>query len=237
MSNKILQIKGFPLIKFHPSSRTEDLLNGCLYMKTLEWYRKLENETSDSLVGDATEALWHINEATMMVTPVSDGDARVDELRDTWFKTVHSDDFVFCMTGVNPNQHRSFEFTPKQKDEMLGFGDVALLITDVYEFCRRILKTTDALGYKVTSNFVNYYDERIDEFNRTISMMYDMRNIAFQKRKCYAFQQEYRFMITPNSIIKEDFIMLEIGDIRDISAVYKTEHVLKSRLEEGKPHE
>ena len=237
MSNKILQIKGFPLIKFHPSSRTEDLLNGCLYMKTLDWYRRLENEVSNCLVGDATEALWHINEATMMVTPVDGGDAKIDELRDTWFKTIHSDDFVFCMTGINPNQHRSFEFTQKQKDEIMGFGDAALLITDVYEFCRRILIAAGAQEYKITSGFVSYYDESIDEVNRIVSMMFDMRCIAFQKRECYAFQQEYRFLVTPDHKAEEDFIILEIGDIRDISAVHKTEHVLRSRLEEGKPHE
>ena len=67
-------------------------------------------------------------------------------------------------------------------------------------------------------------------------MIFDLRNIAFQKRKCYEYQQEFRFLVTPDKKIDEDFLALEIGDIRDITAVYKTERVLKSRVEDGKTH-
>jgi len=206
-------------------------------MKTLDWYRKLENKTADCLLGDIGEALWHVNEASFVVVPLS-GDSPASVItKDAWVKTVHSNDYAFCMTGVDPNQHRTFAFTQKQKDKIVGFGDAALLFTDVYELFNRVKRKVNALGYMVTHKFVQYYDESEDDVSRSISMMPDMRNIAFYKRERYAFQQEYRILVTPNIKIKEDFIKLEIGDIRDISVVYKTEQMLESRIKEGNPND
>lgn len=46
------QVKGLPLIKFQDEDKINSLQSGKLYAKTLEYYRKREEETGDCEVGD-----------------------------------------------------------------------------------------------------------------------------------------------------------------------------------------
>ena len=52
-----------------------------------------------------------------------------------------------------------------------------------------------------------------------------MHNVAFWKRKSYAYQQEGRFVFVADNNT-DDHITLEIGDISDISLVFPSEQVL-----------
>lgn len=60
--------------------------------------------------------------------------------------TSESNDFVFCMFGVNP-QLEKFRFTDKQKEKMLSFGDTALIVLDHDEFIRRVKVSAEKAGY------------------------------------------------------------------------------------------
>ena len=229
---KKVTIKGFPLVKFQSEERIKSLQRGLVYMKTLRYHREREEKFNDTVAGDVGEARWHINDAMITVTPVLGGEAAVEKLDDVWFNTIHSDDYVFCLFGVNPYKHDGiFEYTQEQKDNILDFGDTALIITDYYELCRRVMDAAEQNGFFIKGNFVQYYDETVDDAGRMISLMPDMRNIAFQKRKQYAYQQEYRFLLTSKNDVKVEHIELNIGNIEDISVVFKTVDMLKSRLE------
>jgi len=229
---KIIEIKGFPLVKFQKKKRIESLQQGLIYMKTLRYYREQEELFNDTVVGDFGEARWHINDATMIVTPVAGGESESGALNDVWFNTIHSDDYVFCLSGVYPFKNKAFEYTQEQKEKISEFGDTALIITDVYEFYRRVLDSAEKSEFITKGNFVYYYDETIDEANRIFSLLLDLRNIAFQKRKKYSYQQEYRFLLTPKIENKSEFIKLNIGNIEDISVIFKTSDLLNSRIEQ-----
>ena len=89
-----------PLIKFQEADKIKSLQAGKIYAKTLGYYRKREEETGDCEVGDKYEAMIHINEATIYFPDTGETVAVNDEL----LKTSESNDFVFCMFGVNPTE-------------------------------------------------------------------------------------------------------------------------------------
>ena len=173
MDKFTFSIKGTPLIKFQSEEIILSLQKGKIYANTLEYYRKLEYETNDSEVGDCFEAMFHVNEA-MVVIP----DAGISEvISDELIATAHSNDYIFCMFGIC-QQMQNFSFTEQQKEKLLSFGNTALVITDSGEFISRVKNAAEKLGYEVTFDAVNYYDPNIDYVNMLITMMKDMRNIA-----------------------------------------------------------
>jgi hypothetical protein len=201
-------------------------------MKSLQWYRDYAAQSPE--IGDDYEAMLHINEAPVIITP-SDSNKILDyqKINNGLFRTVHSNDYVFCMFGVKPDSHE-FAFTDEQKQKMLSFGDIALLITDTDEFFTRVKSNLIAKEVSLTDchcGFVTYYDESVDSINIYTSLQQGMYNVAFQKRKKYEHQQEYRFLF-PNAGRSEDFFELEIGDISDISEVMSAATALNTIFKE-----
>lgn len=224
-------VKGFPLIKFQSTERIESLQDGLLYMNSLEWYRKHESESGDVVVGDLFEAMFHINEGKFILPDTGEE----FEIKDELIATSASNDYVYCMFGVNPYSD-SFNFTTEQKDTIKNFGDTALLILDKEEFFNRIRNAALKEGYEIYGGFVRYYDENVDSGNLILSLLSGTHNIAFWKRKKYVYQQEFRFLVHTQNCAK-DHLELNIGDIRDISKVFKTSEILNARVEKiGETH-
>ena len=199
------QAKGMPLIKFQDADKIKSLQAGKIYAKTLGYYRKREEETGDCEVGETVA------------------------VNDDLLKTSESNDFVFCMFGVNPKKEK-FRFTDKQKEKMLSFGDTALIVLDHDEFIRRVKVAAEQAGYKVYFKPVQYYDPTIDGGNMLISLLAGMWNIAFWKRDSYSYQQEVRFVFTPGDE-NIDHIELDIGDISDITAIISAKSALSAIVE------
>ena len=238
MATHIHAIRGTPLLKFQSEERIQQFQAGKMYMKSLQWYR--DYALNSPSIGDDYEAMLHINQATMLVTTLeNDEPVAVQDITDGLIMTKHSNDYVFCMFGIKSNTER-FSFSDEQKREMLSFGDTALLITDSEEFYKRVRDALIARGVSLQDahcGFVHYYDETVDSVNILCSLLQGMHNVAFQKRNKYAYQQEYRFLL-PNCDREEDFVELQIGDISDISEIYKSSVILNSLVtKEGNPNE
>lgn len=219
-----MTIKGFPLIKFQNANRIQDLQNGLIYMNSLEWYRKDESDNLNNVVGDSFEGMFHINEANFVLSETGESIKITDEL----MMTSASNDYVYCMFGINP-YNNNFTFTEEQKETIKTFGDTALLILDKDEFFKRIRNAALKENYEIYGGFVHYYDEEKDSVNLILSLLSGIQNIAFWKRKAYAYQQEFRFLIHMPSGEK-DHLELNIGNIRDISKVYKTSDILSAKV-------
>lgn len=215
-----IQIKGTPLIKFQSADRIQQLQKGYLYAKTLQYYRELEEKTGNKEIGDGFEAMVHVNEAIIKIPSTGEEIVLNDEL----IKTSHSDDYVFCMFGIYP-QLDKFTFTEHQKEKMLSFGDTALIILDSDVFIDRVKKAAEKAGLKAYFEGVKYYDETVDNASMIIDMMRGMHNIAFWKRASYRYQQEGRFVFVSDKC-HDDHIILDIGDISDISVAFPSEQVL-----------
>ena len=206
-----VQIKGIPLIKFQTEERIDSFQRGKIYANELSFFRRLEENSGDSRVGDQYEAMLHVHEGYMRNKVTGE----ITELRDTLIPTLHSNDYAFCMFSCY-HAHELFSFSDKQKEELLSMGDTALIILDNEEFRRRVESAAKAQGFEAHFGPVNYFDESEDNGNMIISALQGVWNLAFWKRKDYAYQQEARFVFSP---YKDgvDHIELDIGDISDIT--------------------
>jgi len=228
-------IKGFPLIKIKSREIIDKIRAGSFYMSSLRKYREMYAECGDDTIGDPNEGKVIIHDAMF----VSEEMGLCEQVTDQPIATVNENDFVFCMFGVNPNKHDKFLFSEEQKQKLIGFDDTAMIVTDVYEFCRRIAKAAEKRNLKISSGFVNYYDETVDNVNLYINLITKgTENIVFHKTKKYEYQQEYRFTIPNNT--GDDYLELDIGDISDITEVFSTEEMFSAiierkanRIEEG----
>lgn len=140
----------------------------------------------------------------------------------------NSDDYVFCLFGIYPHIP-NFEFTDKQKEKMLSFGDTALIILDSEEFIKRVCIAAKKEGYIAHFDAVQYYDSSVDDGNMILSLAKGIWNIAFWKRKSYSYQQEGRFVFTHGDV-KVDHIELDIGDISDITGVVPAKMALTAMV-------
>jgi hypothetical protein len=223
---KVYTINGMPLFKFQDKEKINSLREGTLYAKTLKYYRDKEQETGDADIGDEFEAMIHINKGYMYIPDTSE----IYSLDDTLIRTIHSDDYVFCMFGISPNT-KDFEFSEVQKEKMIFFGDTALLIFNHDEFLRRVARAAKNIGYKAYYGKVQYYNPDIDGGNFLLSLIQGMWKIAFWKRKRYSYQQEYRFLFVPEkrrNKSEEDHIILNLGDLSDITEVVSSNQALTS---------
>ena len=215
------QIKGFPLIKINSKEIIEKTRKGSFYMNSLKFYRDLYKNTHDEIIGDPFEGKIYMHSAIMNVNGEN------ITIKDAGLSTPNENDYVYCMFGVNPQLNTTFTFDDEQKKNLIGFNDTALIIMDVYEYCRRIFENAQKNGYQIQSNFVNYYDETNSDIQRMIDLYKKgLENVVFQKRKKYAYQQEYRFTIP--YIENVDHIEFNIGDISDISEVFETRTLFNS---------
>lgn len=221
----VIPIKGFPLIKIKSREIIEKTRAGSFYMNSLKVYREMYAKSNDNVIGDPYEGKLIVHNAVLQIEKLGTNQV----IKDFAFPTANENDFVFCMFGVNSGKHHSFTFNEEQKQKLAGCGDTALLITDVSEYFKRIKKAADANNLEITSGFVDYYDENVDDIGRLLSLVTKgIRNIVFNKVKDYSYQNEYRFT-TPNFIgdrIKE----LDIGNIEDISEVFTTKELLNSYM-------
>lgn len=219
-----MYIKGFPLIKFKSEEIINSLQGGKIYLNSLKWFRDYENENGDTIVGDNYEGMLHVNDGELINKETGEHIS----LNDNLISTTSSNAFVYCMTFISPSIDE-FTFSELQKEDLKTFGDTALVILDSEEFINRIKQKAAENGYSLLCNTVQYYDEENDNANIWISLLNNINNIAFWKRKSYSHQQEFRFVISADKC-KEDHIELEIGDISDISKVFKTEDVLNFKI-------
>ena len=219
-----MYIKGFPLIKFKSEEIINSLQGGKIYLNSLKWFRDYENENGDTIVGDNYEGMLHVNDGELINKETGEHIS----LNDNLISTTSSNAFVYCMTFISPSIDE-FTFSELQKEDLKTFGDTALVILDSEEFINRIKQKAAENGYSLLCNTVQYYDEENDNANIWISLLNNINNIAFWKRKSYSHQQEFRFVISADKCT-EDHIELEIGDISDISKVFKTEDVLNFKI-------
>lgn len=221
-------IKGFPLIKIKSREIISKIQKGSFYMSSLKTYREMYNKSGDDTVGDPNEGKFVIHEAFLTIPETGESTLIMDQA----LPTVNENDFVFCMFGINPDLHNEFLFTDEQKQKLINFDDTAMLVTDVYEFCKRIVCAANLRGLTIKSGFVKYYDEHINNAKIYIDLFRNgTENIVFHKTKKYEYQQEFRFTI--RNTTGEDHLCLDIGDISDITKVFTTEQLFSSIIKKN----
>ena len=130
------------------------------------------------------------------------------------------------MFGINPNTFDDFKFSDEQRKKIESVYDTALVIKDVFEYCKRIKLKAESEGIEIDGGFVKYYDECIDLPNLFLNLSNGIEKIVFYKRKKYSVQQEYRFTSpNPQNLMNLEF---NIGDISDISVQLPSTELFKA---------
>lgn len=218
-------INGFPLIRIQSKEIIAKTQKGSFYMSSLKKYREMYEQSGDDTIGDPNEGKLLLHKAFLTIPETGDSFLVMDQA----LSTVNENDFVFCMFGINPDLHNKFLFTDEQKQKLIGFNDTAMIVTDVYEFCKRIVHAANLKGLTVKSGFVKYYDEHINNGNICIDLIINgTENIVFYKTKKYEYQQEFRFTI--RNTTGEDHLCLDIGNISDITKTLPTEQLFSSTM-------
>ena len=106
----------------------------------------------------------------------------------------------------------NYGFSEEQRKEMQSFGDTAVIITNVSEFIRRVSESAKLIGAQLGYGPVNYY--RDNEKTHQMQVMEQHGAAPLWKRERYSNQREYRFYLDKET---DDFLILDIGDIHDIS--------------------
>lgn len=220
-----IEITGVPIVKFKDKNTIDSMLAGNIWFNPLITYRKEEECNGDTVVGDRFEAMWPIRDAYFILPEEN----QCEHVVNGYIKTSHMNDYAFCIFGMII-KNGQFEFSEKQKEEMPGFGDTALMITNPGEFFKRVKEKLQEKNYKFMMDSVKYYDPKVDNMSLILSLYRGMENIAFWKRKDYAYQNEIRVLI-PKHNYTDEHLEINDCDISDISVVMETERLLKARIQ------
>ena len=188
------------------------LEEGEVFMRTLEYYRKLENDGADCSDGrgDAYEGV----DAITQTTAICIG----EEEFPTSFTIRHNfpggyKGLIYCLYGVYDDSYSCGKLV--LPDEMAGLGDTAVIIKDPMSFIDRCVTAARKAGAgKTAAGSVGYYDETKGDYFLS----------PFWKRQKFAPQSEYRLYIPCNN--KGDFT-LRVGSIEDIADIFPLSTFLK----------
>lgn len=226
----VIQVKGTPLVKFKSEAIVDSLQSGCVYMNKLDVFRKIEQAEDDDKVGDHIDGLLHLHDAIIHIP--DEGESQV--VHNQGIKTKYSDDYCYCFFSLNLDTLK-FEFSDEQKEKMEEMGEWALVITDFDEFVKRLQVKAEEKGFELYHDYVKYFDPEVDSANILFSLIGEdgLKRAAFLKRKKYAYQQEYRFLLHKAGATEEK-VILEIGDISDISVKMKAKNILNGYIKKEK---
>ena len=95
-------------------------------------------------------------------------------------------------------------------DECRPLGEHAVVVNNVPEFIKRMETAAQFNSFRMARGSVRYYDPEL--FHGSFR---DVESI-FRKQDRHSYQREFRFVID-NGLVSDAPMILEIGDIRDIT--------------------
>lgn len=238
MADKTVKDGWSMLMKFGSENNLRKLQAGQLYMKNLKYYVDLEKTTDDEDVGDKYDGQMMLQDVkiSMYTADTHEFITQFDALSAS-MNLGYLECPVFCMFMFDYRNHVEenldgenltvkYQFTEEQVKKMPNFGDSVLIIKNGDEFVNRVKKGLLEAGYGFTRDHVQYYAFNNVEHLKQVQS--DNSRIAFWKRDKYSYQQEYRFLIHD---FVDDYLLVDIGDISDITQLLRTEELLNTYLE------
>jgi hypothetical protein len=195
------------LLKLGQKEHLEMLRKGLLYMNTLDYFNKLEEDLARSDQYEGTDSILqpqHIKSFVIETKVPGFEFHRVNPqelcgpIRVGRFATSACN--LFCMVSINePIVGPIF---PKCRE---WFGDHFVLFTDVPAFLDRVATAARTQRLNAEGRLVEYYDES----------EYSGQTGRFRKRNRFAYQREFRVIVEPGLDGPRSF---EIGDLSDITS-------------------
>lgn len=223
------------LIKFGKKEHIEELQNGKLYMKNLQYYINREIQTGDNTVGDKYDGLFPVNFCDLKF---HNSETKEEVFSISKAKLVFDLGYTMCPTfcmflldkrNITERNEKCvrYEFTEEQQEKLKDFGTHALIISNADAFIERVKDAFLKNQMSIIFDKVKYYNENDLEHKEDIEK--DKKRIAFWKRDIYAYQQEFRFLGFDCKV--EEYCEIDIGSLHDISQIIETEHLLNTYAE------
>lgn len=206
-------------LKFGSLANLEKLIRGQVHMKTLGYFRTLEEVDGR---GDGHEALSHHLQPGQIRLKIGDYEVPAEDLAAPVLMhlSVHDAVHVFCMAGLTVDyfQQRAQERSSPITDQLAGLGQYVLVIKP-RPFLERFMQAAEKDGFRYQFAPVNYFDPTT----------YHGPTTLFHKRTQYAWQQEVRIIADPSG---NPYRNVDIGSIEDIAGLYEIDVVRTWALEE-----
>lgn len=214
---------------FEQEKYANDFLDGILYMNKLPHFRKIE-ETAEANRADKHEGIKGWFQPNQIVIKVNNFDINsLDMVSPASIKLDYFNNFnIFCLYAAHSGCFKAitkenlsdFKKQLEIPEECLNLGKYAVVITNAFEFINRVMNAAILKGDPM-AGLVDYYDPAL--FNGIFSD----KDVIFKKRNEYRHQREYRFAINP-ATTDTNPLLLDIGNIRDISHMCNSESINKS---------
>lgn len=207
--------------KLSSRKRLEEIQQGKLHMKNLKYFIDLEAKTGIKGKGDILEASQlnikkhelFINGNKVDIGPAP-GILRNDyDVYRPVFCMMCKNIYNVCTRDEYPFFGFKVTFNPRVLEDFAdGEKPYVLIIHNVQEFVERFEKAIDKLKLNYDRAFVKYRDKKIPLIQDGGILL----DNAFTKDECFAYQEEFRFLLHTNV---EDNIEINIGNIEDISVI------------------
>ena len=226
------------LMKFGSEENLKKLQHGQLYMKNLRYYVNQEKNTGDQCVGDLYDGQMLVHDIKMKAFTVEGKQLIFSASAPNMALDLgYLDKPIFCMFKFDyrnitsekiegNNLIAEYRFSDSQMRNIKDFGEYVLVVKDANKFIERIKEALNREEYDLIHEEVKYYGKNLVQHIRDVHEF--PYKIAFWKRDLYEYQQEYRFLVDTEV---EDHLSVNIGDISDITKIYKTEEVLNTFLQ------
>jgi len=190
------------LVKLLPEKYAEDFLNGSLYLNTCAYFS--QRDQRDVVRSDPHDGALEAKQ----VLEVS-----IQDPKGNWIPIggvqnpiiFRNDELsklnILCLYTLTDRPEDAFD------ERNLDFGNIAVFISDIPEFIRRVHQAAAASNWSVAQGPVEYVERKT----------HDGFMGPFRKFRDYSYQSEFRFVFTTG---KRAPFRLEVGSLRDI--VYVT---------------
>ena len=201
----------FLIIKFSKKKHLEKLQDGLLHLKLWNYYRYLEHPEQ----GDINEGVtrWMNPDKTKMIIngyELSSSGGTINGSITSENKRIK----VFCASMISENEDKRKD-NKIFDDRIKTFGDSFLVITNVYEFLKRLQSSLKILQKRDV--IINYAQNKITYFDPVI---YDGPVDPFMKVKKYSHQKEWRLVV--ETFEENESIDIKFPSITDISYLGET---------------
>lgn len=214
------QVFGF--IKYHPLEYLIELQNGLLYCNPIQEFAKLAPIDGR---GDKYEYVVKQTFGESAILELANGDLNITHIEGIRVKpyyciyNYYNKNFfanLFCLYALTPKQKSSIH-KYELSDQIRAMGDYTMIINHPIEFLNRVKNALEKENILYHMDFIEYMD------------LYNLegKKSYFQKPLRYSYQEEFRIMIKNDC---EKVFKLDIGSIRDISAIYPTEHLKRVKI-------
>lgn len=197
------------LVKLLSEEYVESFLDGNLYLNTATYFSQLDQ--SDTVRADPNDC---VSEARKVLEVAIQDDKgnwvpiggvqnpiifRSDELRDL---------NILCLYTLTDLQDDSFD------DQNLEFGGVAIFISNLPEFVRRVREAAATSKWPIQHGPIDYVDRT--EIDGSMG--------PFRKFQDFSYQREFRFTFIT---YKREACYLNVGNLRDITFVRPSSEVAR----------